>query len=111
MRHCLEKNSKEGVREGSMYLLNHYGMLRGHHAREAELPDLQQVELKNEGFSRCLTMLLYMDHTKTTQKGERKEMAGMMRARDWTVCPLFWMSFQLFTLSASLLLDDLFTVK
>jgi len=51
-------------------LLSHSMLLRGESRRNAELPDLFAIEMKNEGATPCWAMLLIMDNGKTNQFGK-----------------------------------------
>ncbi|KAK4700175.1 hypothetical protein P7C70_g6078, partial [Phenoliferia sp. Uapishka_3] len=93
--HLLRKNSPEGVRELAMHRLSFGGLLRGHHVREADYADFHTVVLEDMGYSRCIALILVLDHGKTNQSG-RLEMAGMIRAKDFLTCPLFAFAAHLF---------------
>ena len=63
------------------------GVLRGHHDREADFADLHSVTLEDMGYSRCVPLVLVLDHGKTKQNG-LLEMAGLIRPKNFLTCPL-----------------------
>lgn len=90
-----ERNSSEGLRDGAMYLLSHYGMLRGHNVRDIELPDMWTMELEEEGHSPCFPLVVTLLNGKTNHDG-RLELAGMMRNKDYKRCVLGALAMYLF---------------
>ena len=57
--------------------LSHYALLRSHNTLELELPDLACLELEGEGESRCLAVLLILQHGKTTKHGRPDGVRGI----------------------------------
>lgn len=59
-----------GLRDRLSFLLSHYCLLRGEHARGMELPDLQVLILEEEGVEqRCPALITILKKGKTNQFG------------------------------------------
>lgn len=56
----LNEGGKEGLRNRALFLMSHYGLMRGHNLREAELADLLLIEIENQGPSAFLAVTLTM---------------------------------------------------
>ena len=87
--HLLHKNSPESARELAMHRSSFGGVLRGHHVRGADFADRHSVMLEHKGYSRsrCVALVLVLDHEKASQNG-RLERAGMIRTKNFLTCPL-----------------------
>jgi len=51
------------------------------------MADLWTFELEDEGFGRCMPLVLTLDNRKMKQNG-RLEIGGMLRNKDINICPL-----------------------
>ena len=64
-----KRNNAEGLRDRCLNLMSHHTLARGDNARHVELADLHSVVLENEGFSRCLALVVVLLNGKTNQHG------------------------------------------
>lgn len=88
--------SVEGyLRTACDFLLGHNMLLRGENRRTVEFPDLFSLELKNEGPTPCIAMVMIMNNGKMNQFG-RLEYGIVVRNRNLLVCPLSQVAFYLF---------------
>lgn len=74
------------LRNGLCFLLSHFCLLRGESARQAEFPDLQVVNLEDEGIGKCPALVLIMRQGKTNKFG-RLEIGACMRNAKVEICP------------------------
>ncbi|KAG2215455.1 hypothetical protein INT45_014291, partial [Circinella minor] len=75
-----------GLRDGTSFLLQHYGLLRSESIRKIEFADLQSLHLEDEGPSQCHALVMILKQGKTNKFG-RVEVAGCMRNKNVAICP------------------------
>jgi hypothetical protein len=93
--HYFRKNTQEGLRNGTAFLLQHYGLLRGESIRMMEFPDLQCMLFENEGISTCYALVMVLKQGKTNQEG-RLEFSACLRNKNILICPQMMLSCYLF---------------
>jgi hypothetical protein len=67
-----------GLRFRAMFLLSHYGLMRGQNARDLEFADLQLHEMLNSGPQKAYALYAVLSNGKTNQVN-RTEYAAMTR--------------------------------
>ncbi|KAG2214162.1 hypothetical protein INT45_014126 [Circinella minor] len=75
-----------GLRDGALFLLQHYGLLRSESIRKMEFADLQSLHLEDEGPSQCHALVMILKQGKINKFG-RVEVAGCMRNKNMAICP------------------------
>lgn len=90
-----EKSVKD-FRNNLSFLLSHFCLLRGESARKAELPDLQLVDIENEGSGACPAMVLVMRQGKTNKYG-RLEIGACLRNARVEICPFMMLGAYFFS--------------
>lgn len=83
-----DEAGKSGIRDGSMFRLSHYGVLRGQNVRLAELADLFSWLVPADdtpSITEPMALMMSMRQGKTNQFG-KLEYCSMVRARDVHVC-------------------------
>jgi hypothetical protein len=66
----IDQNTFHDLRNCAAFVLSHFYLLRGESARGAELPDLQAVNLEQEGPTNfCPVLVLVMKNGKTNKAG------------------------------------------
>ena len=86
VRFYFSEKKTSDLRNGLCFLLSHFCLLRGESARKAELPDLQVVDLENEGIGKCPALVLIMRQGKTNKFG-KLEVGACMRNAKVEICP------------------------
>ena len=94
-REGLQRNSVEGLRDRTMAMVSHYGLLRGENVRGMQLPDVHSLTLENEGPTRCEALVILLLNGKTNQEG-RTEFMGAIRNKSWEACPIGALALYLF---------------
>lgn len=89
------RNTVEGLRNCTSFLLAHYGLLRGESVRKMEFADLQTMLLENEGVTDCHALIMVLLQGKTNQEG-RVEFAACIRNAKVQICPQMILSVYLF---------------
>ncbi|GAA5925952.1 uncharacterized protein JCM15063_005170 [Sporobolomyces koalae] len=93
--HFDARESMEGLRDKLAFAIGHYANVRGPNVRNLELPDLQHVDLENEGYSDCFAVVCLANNDKTDQGG-RPEYGSFIRNKLVGVCPVNALAFYLF---------------
>lgn len=83
--HGFQRNNPEGLRDRSMILLSHYGMLRSGNLCNLELSDCFASEVMAEGPTTCHALFFVMTNGKTNQDARLEERC-VFRAKDVEVC-------------------------
>lgn len=77
------------------FLAGHYFLCRGDNRRVAELSDLMTLELKDEGTTQCLPLILTMRQGKTNQHGRLETMGAFRTKENPQTCILSALAFYL----------------
>ena len=88
-------SAPHNIRDRAMFLLAHYGVMRGQNARFLEFADLQLVELTNIRPSKCMALNLVLKNGKMNQVN-KIEHGAMIRAKNVNVCALGALALHLF---------------
>jgi hypothetical protein len=83
----MKENKASKVRDRAMFLLLHYGIMRGESGRALELPDIYGISLQNEGYSTCYTMVISLRAGKKNKFG-RRDYCAIMRNKNPEVCAI-----------------------
>lgn len=94
----ISQNTFHDLRNCTAFILSHFCLLRGESARGAELPDLQVVNLEQEGPTRfCPALILVMKNGKTNKSG-RLDIGSCIRNVDIRICPFMVTSMYFFSM-------------
>ena len=83
------------LRTATDFLWSHHTLVRGETRRNAQLPDLFSLELKNEGPTPCTAMIMLMNNGKTNKSG-RTEYNSVVRHKNPLLCTLSQTAFYFF---------------
>lgn len=78
---------RHDIRGRAMFLLSHYGLLRGENIRGLEFADMFSQVLDGEGFSESVALVLLIQNGKTNQYGKMQHV-GYMRNKEVKLCPV-----------------------
>lgn len=90
-----EQKSVKDLRNSLSFLLSHFCLLRGESARQAQLPDLQVVNVEGEGSQQCPAIILVMRQGKTNKFG-RLEIGACLRNARVEICPFMMLGVYFF---------------
>jgi hypothetical protein len=86
-KHFFNKNGGVDVRNRAMFLVSHFGLMRGDNIRKLELADMFSINFENEGVTPCLALVLVLSHGKTN-RFYKIEYAPMIRNKHVEICPI-----------------------
>jgi hypothetical protein len=90
-----KKDGRCDIRNLAMFLLCHFGLMRGQDARSLELADLFCLIQPTEYEQDCLTLVAVLCQGKTNPFG-KKLMAGFIRNKMYEICPIGSLGFYFF---------------
>lgn len=94
----ISRNTFHDIRNCTAFLLSHFCLLRGESARGAELPDLQVINLEQEGPTPfCPALILVMRNGKTNKAG-RLDIGACIRNVDIRICPFMILAMYFFSM-------------
>lgn len=89
-------SSSVALRNRAMFLIQHYGVLRGQTARQFEFADLQHRKFNVNFPTECLALVMIIKQSKTNHVN-RTENIGVLRAKDPRVCAVGAIGLYLFS--------------
>lgn len=94
----ISRNMYHDLRNCTAFLLSHFCLLRGESARAAEFPDLQVVNIENEGPTGfCPALVIVMRNGKLNESG-RLDIGACIRNVDVRICPFMILAMYLFSM-------------